>query len=384
MRWWKEDIPTPTAVYLFVGNGFDLELGLPTGYKDFLHFLELVERRMSPHEVEDDIQLKSEIRGLLEEHPSAEVWNPVLKSFWYLHFRNISIRSNWIDYENEIARIIRVIEYGMDHLGNHSMTMEDNVCGYDEDLASTLEEILSLCDEMNRYKDINGHYVVQCNITYRELRDVLSKQLEDFIHGFEVYLRDYVEKIIIPAPQSIQNLLKLFKSCKNRYVISFNYTTRIETILRVAGIDGKICYIHGRIGNEKEKNNMVLGMDEYLMDDEIMTHTGFASFRKYNQRIFKATDSQYMDWIEEIKNANDLSRMSLIFGHSLGLTDRDIFESFLKLNNMRTAVFYHNEDHLNMAVNNLTAIIGKKDMINWAGGKKHRIEFRDQNNWIDG
>lgn len=72
------------------------------------------------------------------------------------------------------------------------------------------------------------------------------------------------------------------------------------------------------------------------------------------------------------------TRALYIFGHSLGVTDGNIIERFVKAPNMRTVIYYYDEDHLDLAVTNLTAIMGKDEMIAGTGGAKHSLEFRSQ------
>ena len=51
-------------------------------------------------------------------------------------------------------------------------------------------------------------------------------------------------------------------------------------------------HIHGKadINNNIESDNMVLGIDDYLNEDEKFTNTNFIEFKKYYQRLIKGTN----------------------------------------------------------------------------------------------
>ncbi len=216
------------------------------------------------------------------------------------------------------------------------------------------------------------------DIRYQELRDKLLGDLNSFIRGFETYLREYVEIISVKPTKNIQYLIDRLRTCQEPFVLSFNYTTTFERFLKSEGIKAEFCYVHGKIGDGKTKNKMVLGIDEYLGDEGIKNLIGYAPFRKYFQRIFKATDSNYMDWLDNISEGVTLDRMLYIFGHSIGITDKDIISSFVLSNDMRTVLFYHDEEAFSNQVANLTAIIGMNEMIKRTGGKAHTLEFCKQ------
>ena len=78
------------------------------------------------------------------------------------------------------------------------------------------------------------------------------------------------------------------------------------------------------------------------------------------------------------EETNSENRMLYIMGHSLGITDKDIIGSFIKANSMRSVLFYHSLDALSDQISNLTAIIGRREMISRTGGETHSMEFRKQ------
>ena len=74
-----------------------------------------------------------------------------------------------------------------------------------------------------------------------------------------------------------------------------------DTYQRLYGTDEKIRYdyIHGRadINNTLKSNNMVLGIDEYLIKKRRNRETEFIAFKKYYQRIYKGIGCEYKNWI---------------------------------------------------------------------------------------
>jgi hypothetical protein len=123
---------------------------------------------------------------------------------------------------------------------------------------------------------------------------------------------------------------------------------------------------------------MVLGMDEYLSNKKVESMTCFASFRKYNQRIFKRTDSSYMAWLRTFRDYRQDKREVIVFGHSLGASDHDILRQLMSLLSTRALICYHNEDSFNELLANMTAMMGKDYVIERTGSELRTLKFEDQ------
>lgn len=147
-------------------------------------------------------------------------------------------------------------------------------------------------------------------------------------------------------------------------------------MLKAAGVECDFCYVHGKIGDGKSKNRMVLGIDEYLGPEEIKNSIGFAPFR--NIISVYTREPIVITWIDYIKTGKTIDRMLYIFGHSIGITDKDIIGALIQTNDMRSVLFYHDEEAFSDQVSNLTAIIGMDEMIQRTGGKTHTLGFREQ------
>ena len=56
----------------------------------------------------------------------------------------------------------------------------------------------------------------------------------------------------------------------------------------------------------KLKNNMVLGIDEFLPVEKQNLSIEFVGFKKFYQRIYKETVCKYKNWVDEIKSEYSL------------------------------------------------------------------------------
>ncbi|MBR3318547.1 MAG: hypothetical protein IKG21_12080 [Atopobiaceae bacterium] len=85
--------------YAIIGNGFDLECGLRTGYKDFLSFV---------HEGKyDDPPLCGTAAAPVD-------WLALRDgNYWFRRFDSVQIGCGWVDFENEIAKVTISVERSM-------------------------------------------------------------------------------------------------------------------------------------------------------------------------------------------------------------------------------------------------------------------------------
>ena len=121
--------------------------------------------------------------------------------------------------------------------------------------------------------------------------------------ALEIYICEYVEKIDI-----IEKSPDIDKE-EIDFILSFNYTHIFSKLYSVSSQSKKevadpFDYLHGeaKINNTVETNNMVLGIDEYLPKKRRNRETEFIAFKKFYQRIYKQTGSEYKRWVEIIKN----------------------------------------------------------------------------------
>lgn len=411
---------------LLIGNGFDLEHDLPTTYSQFLDFCMMVEEIFDPTMP----TYKNYEIWLQKWEPNEFIQNALLTAFkqkrssdaaqsrddhldhlidklhacfddnlWIKHFQitRSCIGQNWIDFESEISRVIQALDAARPLVVS------------EQPLTSLEKEAYILFNFLCEKANISPYKKSSVN----QLTQLLSKDLDRLIRAFEIYIAGFVGRIPINAKSpDIENI---HPDC----LLSFNYS---DTYQRVYDPDRKIKYdyIHGKadIGSSVKTCSLVLGIDEYLDDARKDIDLQFLSFKKYYQRIYKGTDSTYLDWIGEIREENErydtavecfrqgkpdpyeslpfqkryyptLSSIPIsshtlyIFGHSLDVTDKDILRALICNDHVKTVIYYHRKTEsdktaLGQLIHNLVKIIGQEELIRRTGGSNRSIEFVPQ------
>ena len=197
-------------------------------------------------------------------------------------------KENWIDFENEISNLVQKLDKLINCELEKEMTVYPN-----EFVAEYFSQFFF--EEYHRISNSDGYGI---KYTAKRLIDKLEKDLNQLISLLEIYLCHYAmnKEIEIFSPD--------IKYMEIDHIISFNYTNTYEKLYGM-GKNIQYDYVHGKanINNTIETNNMILGIDEYLSDNEKSINTTFVSFKKYYQRIFKGVGSQYKDWIDSIRES---------------------------------------------------------------------------------
>lgn len=372
---------------LLIGNGFDLAHGLPTKYTDFLEWIKAEyalygnlrdqgDKIITKLNCEVNIQWaivsfpsKNSVERLDDEALQLEIWNCINRNFWIDYFLNNSIyqRENWIDFESEISKIIRLIDTEL-----QSSEFNDSVTAFSNKFLNEYfigEEYECLFIPENEREP---------NISYHELRNILLDHLHKLIRVLEIYLAEYVEKIKVKLIS--EDIMKV----SFNQVLSFNYTNTYEKIYGKER-DVEYDYIHGKVrhSDQAELNNMVLGIDEYLSDERKNKDLEFIGFKKYFQRIHKETGCKYREWIDDIIIQSSKIHHLYIFGHSLDETDGDVLRDFILRDNIHTHIYYLNKDVYGQQITNLVKVIGQDELIRKTGGFIKKIEFLRQHTMIN-
>lgn len=97
----------------------------------------------------------------------------------------------------------------------------------------------------------------------------------------------------------------------------------------------------------------------------------FIQFKKFFQRIHKGTGCLYTNWVSLINDNNKrFAKASppinnvYIYGHSLDVTDADLFRRLILLDNTITTIFYHSKESMGSQIANLVKVIGEDELIN--------------------
>lgn len=369
---------------LVIGNGFDLAHGLPTRYDDFLNFVEeFIEYKVTNEcnmrfldyfksLTETNINLYDQIDGLIED-------NRWLNYFLTLRENKVLLNKlTWIDFESEISKVIKTFDEYRNKLISEKV-FENEQMRIDEHSFDVLHYILEKKEKIIQ---------IDCLLSLeniRELKEELITDLNRLIRCLEIYLDDYVRKNYFDKLQKI----KFIEALKIDKILTFNYTNTYEHVYGKSNIN--FDYIHGKADIKHNLNscNLVLGIDEYLGENEKNSNIEFIQFKKFFQRIYKGTGCLYKDWIkfyteQKGKTPKIPHELNLYFiGHSLDVTDKDILKELILFDEANTTIYYHNQEALGRMIANLVKVIGEDELIRRTGGSNACIKFVQQPNCGD-
>lgn len=389
---------------LLIGNGFDLAHGLPTSYSYFLDFCDKVEKIFTfQHRLTemvykrkflDDWNIDKSIKNkLLEWYKKSptnhdelliELNDNIRDNIWINYFleKRKQLGQNWIDFESEISTVIQVFECVREHVERRKLMVNTGIEYKTAELARDFVDFAIKSDKENlqsMYSILTEGLIDSNFITYLDaFIEKMNINLDKLIRALEIYISEFINKIEVL--QKNDDIKDINPDC----VLSFNYSNTYE---RIYGQSNKIeyDYIHGKadITNNVNTCNLVLGIDEYLEECDRDNKLEFLPFKKFYQRIFKSTDSSYMEWVDEIRQNSEYPYELYIFGHSLDKTDKDVLELLICNDNVQTKIYYHrksNDDkkELGKLIRNLVRVIGAKELIRRTGGSHKTIEFIPQ------
>ncbi len=364
---------------LVIGNGFDLAHGLPTRYDDFLTFVdEFIEYKVAN---ECNIRFLDYFKNLNETNINLykQIDKLIEDNRWLNYFltlrenKALSNKQTWIDFKSEISKVIKTIDEYRNKLISEKV-FENEQKQIDEHSFDVLHYILEKKEKLIQ---------IECLLSLeniRELKEELITDLNRLIRCLEVYLDDYVRKSFFNELKK----LKYIEAINIDKLLTFNYTNTYEYIYGKSNIN--FDYIHGRadVGHDLNSCNLVLGIDEYLDENEKNTNTEFIQFKKFFQRIYKGTGCLYKDWIkfyteQKVKLHKLRHELNLYFiGHSLDVTDKDILKELILYDGANTTIYYHNQEALGRMIANLVKVIGEDELISRTGGSKATIKFVQQ------
>lgn len=360
---------------LMIGNGFDIEHGLPTKYSDFLAFVSDFNEIVDENSKSSILKVKDKRRREYFQSIFNEDNNNIVEKFsnlvhdnvWIEYFQKnkVYLNDNWIDFESEISNIIRLLEKAREKYIKTAIF-------HDEQLDKSLEYDKYINEMYSNHEKIV--YTVTKN-TFNSEKKKLLEDLKKIIEALEMYLVEYVGGIeILSYNPDIEKLTP-------HHIISFNYTNTYEKVYDNKNRNIHYDYIHGKaLAEEGHFCNMVLGIDEYLSEEERSENVEFIEFQKYYQRMQKMTDNQYKilaDEIVEGKKYKDGVEL-YIFGHSLDATDKDILRMFLLNDKIITTIYFYDRESYDRGIANLVKILGYEELQKRVYGKRSTIIFKIQ------
>ncbi|MDG5852448.1 AbiH family protein [Clostridium beijerinckii] len=419
---------------LVIGNGFDLEHGLPTKYKDFLDFMQGIYlinlitsisdkgafiaelERTTKHKVDENIKKyftqekfldPDLIKEWKEEKISKELIDGANNNIWIKYFiENMNYeKEGWIDLESEISNVIKCLEYSK-NLSNYLKKFNEWPADRDREVykEKVVEKIIKFSELKIQFFELVGKNL-------ENIINTIIKHLNNLIVCLEIYLVECVGNMDVKdvAPDIKEN------HCDK--VLSFNYSDTHHRLYDIYPTNPKeYDYIHGKanITREESENNMVLGIDEYLDSESKNKELEFIAFKKYFQRIYKKTGNEYKKWIKQIEdsykeklekevdfaktvaktdeeifeealvsmNKNHKNQI-YIFGHSLDITDKDIIKELIECPDTETTIFYYDKDVYAQQIANMVKIIGQDELIKRVSGANPTIIFKQQQQRIN-
>lgn len=369
---------------LVIGNGFDLAHGLPTRYDDFLNFVEeFIEYKVVN---ECNIRFLEYFKNLNETNINLykQIDKLIEDNRWLIYFlklrenKTLLNKQTWIDFESEISKVIKTIDEYRNKLIREKV-FENEQKQIDEHSFNVLHYILEKKEKIIQ---------IECSLSLaniRELKEELITDLNRLIRCLEIYLDDYVRKCCFDNLKKI----KFIENLEIDKLLTFNYTNTYEYVYGTSNVN--FDYIHGRaiVDHDLNSCNLVLGIDEYLDENEKNSNIEFIQFKKFFQRIYKGTGCLYKDWIkfyteQKVKTPKLPHELNLYFvGHSLDDTDKDILKELILFDETNTTIYYHNQEALGRMIANLVKVIGEDELIRRTGGSKATISFVQQPNCGD-
>ncbi len=278
---------------LLLGNGFDLAHGLSTSYGAFLSFVKIMTRyssyfssgQCSPKNLLPfDFEKCSSQVNFLNETNMKKIYNDAKKygwresietdNLWIRHFVNKweqqAIGEKWIDFEAEISKVVQDFEMWIAYKIKYRYIEPDST-NMDKQRVDTLinniynpflfkKNVKSY--ELRAYEK-KGIATISLIENFNNVLKVMESDLDELIFHLEIYLQLAMEQI------DQTKLLPFISSMQFDKIISFNYTNTYERVYDLKK-EKDYHYVHGQIEKmrPKNENNMVLGVEEYLEDDE--------------------------------------------------------------------------------------------------------------------
>lgn len=439
-----------TRKILILGNGFDLAHFLPTKYDHFMHAMRNVENYNKDvpmtfeslytdlidsenYFFENTIKLYKTEEATLPLEEVKELQYELKKNGWFQYFKSYidSGIETWIDFENEIERVLNIIcevlvkntdknEF-IDSKNDYSDRIIVDSKFFEEFNANEeffiniflkfeiLQKVYYVADsefpklsEVNKseyeahipIKDIYSDFAIKKQIKYsinnKFLRHykckVISLELTKIIRHLEAFLSEFIDifsiYIAIIDELEVQAKLKKPKVLESNLeaIYSFNYSSTIERLYDHLDIR----FLHGKAG-ETDHNTIVLGISE--LHNQLLIDEKAYGFVKYYQKLINNTDYQFLKPNSLATEAEDRKNKSegmtiwepieiYIWGHSLDSSDSDYINEIFsfnkgKKNSIRVIVYYYDKPHAQMA--NLISILGKDIVESWM--KKKWLEF---------
>jgi len=239
-------------------------------------------------------------------------------------------------------------------------------------------------DAYELLKRIMSNHIYDAVKTRKELTVLENEMIANGFYDILKHLIDSGSGDIFKKSEMNYSSPDILQKAEYDCVLSFNYTNTFQLLYE--NHDTKYCFIHGKAQTKAENTDMILGIEETLEENEEDMNLLFAKFKKYFQRIFYKTGSEYKDWIKVIQRPQENTKHEIyIVGHSLGKTDHEVLNEFFSVSSdVRITIFYHDEESKINVIKRTVEMIGKDELIRRVHGTDWSIRFVDQYDEKDG
>lgn len=345
---------------LVLGNGFDVDHGLPTSYANFLAFCNAVVNIHLYPKAEYFNELtegqKWYIERILTDEELKERFLKLLQNnylFSYFNNRKERTGKDWIDLEQEIGIVVsefRALEAEFKNSKRVLLRINDThrVVQLLEDLDLSLTNP-TMWDESQ----------------FEAVHTTLCKCIDDFSKALELYIAIFINDTHIEgiSPDIID-----FNADK---ILTFNYSNTYERVYGGLRWNEDIEFIHGKANkNIEDYSRIILG----ITTEDDVTMSEYVEFEKYYQRITKRTGSNYKKWLQA-RVVKGKKFEVMFFGHSLDPSDSDVIKDLICEEKTEVRIVYHSQKAHQQIVANLIEIIGKERLISYVSGRKPKIVF---------
>lgn len=381
---------------ILLGNGYDLNLNLPTKYIDFLNTAEFLIKNkdhqyttigeiFSNEFFDENSSIQNSFNAYQEIYNQTEIKQEDISTMiscldgnaWFSYFlSSFNTEQRWIDFEKEIRNVIdsfqKLFETNAIQVrSGGAITSADNFIFKKFDILSNdpdrmLWELGAIKGELTmEYPPKSGYKILNKN----KISDMLFSSLRELSDALALYMKCFVDAIT----QNLDKSKLDFDSYTGDVAITLNYTHTYELLNGIIG-DGQydrhigintraIYYVHG----EADKR-IVLGINPDKADSYENANPILVPFKKYFQRVQYDTDSGYIKFLSNMHNEK-IKYNLYVMGHSLDITDKDIitelFESAYSI-----SIFYHSETSKASMTKNLISVFGMDSFIKLRKEKK--------------
>ena len=354
---------------LITGNGFDLGFGLPTSYNDFIKIFKHLNKNneldfssIYKETEQFDLLIQNFNQFEIDKKAILELSERSIKNTWYNFFLQEHSIQTWVDFENRIFYVLKLISKGINLLKSKLTTSNSKLNEINkphEFIVINNIEILEILKRFNiisfknEYRDDDWYkspFILQNNyykIKYKHIIDIDSekilndiyKSLNEFIEIF----RGYFIYFILPLYENYKGKIDghIFNKVDEHY--TFNYTPTFEKIIKIKSVTE---YLHGKIDYTNE-HKIVLGINKTPTKKN---RDLYLKFTKTFQKLYLKTNYNFIRKHNFVYSESDTCEFQFIFwGHSLNVSDKkyidEVFEFVKKLKPKRKEIIiiYHSE-----------------------------------------